>query len=1035
MSIKSGGQFIAGNVAIKMQDRLFTAKRVFENNQEYYDIEVPKGSSLGFTQATKLALVISGTNTTTTPILRYKSNLLQIVDSDFNQALPIKLGSLKDGCLAEMYMGTSSQYIHLTGTVNNYNVLRNTPIFKKRDGTLVPLLGGVTEYKDLNLPYLDGDVLVLNTEDFLKINTTGFEYGPSDFTKQHTFLSNTRLLWKKSPTETHQLATLRDIEELAIGDNFVEVLTYSRNTLDERDLIDDMESNDTCIVLENNSIYVYNNGRWSLREQLSFTDADNGKYFDIEDVDGTHSGKVIWNVLNGGAFQLFIDYTNGIDNVTIIRNSNRSLQVNKLPNVLTFTIPRDGIQYTFDGSENKTFVIDLNPYCSLDQLASYYNDNTSGNLAAFYTAGANVKIHSIDLKPEDLVVKKEGSYLQFNSTDVDASLIKYSKTGYNVNSIKDFLDLDIALTTNVNDFVAGQKMGGASLATQPWVQQWVNDWSEDTLLPNKFNLSLVTDINTILNAPSTGKISLRYGTTNLGTGEQKTLDVELPQVSDSNNGLVSPTQRNLWNTVTSKTATNLVQDGYTSFIGYENSTPRVKSATSTQEANLEINFENNLLEIKDLVTLTGTGLYSGILANKDGVYSYQNEAVTRDDNHLVVNRGYLNSTVVRLSSIPGGTSLLGDKLLVNSISFNDATTTATSVALRVMRTNLTKGTSGTTDVMGPAVTSTKAGFATAAMYNQIEANRVAIEVLNGQGSVGATLGASPTQSDIDNAWTTGKPGVPATEGANVINLTTGDTWRYMYVEGTLKWVNLGVLGGNGIANITTLGVVKSTENVEGMIQVESDGTMSLIGWDKLLTDIESLDIAIDGVETDLANHTSDVITTNSKPHVDPSDRVNWNDALRIANAAIPKVTSAVNNNLVLWSSGGVVKDSGKSFVTDFTSPTNNGIPTALAVQGAITSAVQGETTSRNQAIANLANIYLPLAGGTITGNLTIQGTTTGKFVSTANPTSNMDVSTKQYVDTSSANVNASNLSEDNITSWKTALGVGETSTLVIRRWS
>ena len=38
---------------------------------------------------------------------------------------------------------------------------------------MVPLLGGVTEYKDLNLPYLDGDVLVLNTEDFLKIN--GFD--------------------------------------------------------------------------------------------------------------------------------------------------------------------------------------------------------------------------------------------------------------------------------------------------------------------------------------------------------------------------------------------------------------------------------------------------------------------------------------------------------------------------------------------------------------------------------------------------------------------------------------------------------------------------------------------------------------------------------------------------------------------------------------------------------------------------------------------------------------------------------------------
>ena len=38
MSVKLGSQFIAGNLALRVQDRLFTAKRTLENSQEYYDI-------------------------------------------------------------------------------------------------------------------------------------------------------------------------------------------------------------------------------------------------------------------------------------------------------------------------------------------------------------------------------------------------------------------------------------------------------------------------------------------------------------------------------------------------------------------------------------------------------------------------------------------------------------------------------------------------------------------------------------------------------------------------------------------------------------------------------------------------------------------------------------------------------------------------------------------------------------------------------------------------------------------------------------
>ena len=60
MSIRQGSKFIAGNLALKVQDRLFTAQRSFEDDQEYYDVIVPVGANLGFVEGTRLMLIPSG---------------------------------------------------------------------------------------------------------------------------------------------------------------------------------------------------------------------------------------------------------------------------------------------------------------------------------------------------------------------------------------------------------------------------------------------------------------------------------------------------------------------------------------------------------------------------------------------------------------------------------------------------------------------------------------------------------------------------------------------------------------------------------------------------------------------------------------------------------------------------------------------------------------------------------------------------------------------------------------------------------------
>lgn len=971
MSIKVGNQIIAGNVAVKMQDRIFIARRSFENGQEYYDIEVPKGCSLGFTQATKIALIIVGTNTTTSPKLRYQTTILDIVGGNFNRDLPIKLGSLVDGLLSEMYMGTSSTKIYLASNRNNYIELENTPILQDDDGEETPIIGGVNTYESLHLPYLKDNKLIMNKKDFLKINPDGFAYGNLNYKDEHKFLSERRLVWEKSANESYQLATVKDIEDLAIADKFVSVLTYSRNRFEDLERISDAEIGDFALILESSIIYVKTKDSWNLHQKLNYDDSNNGWYYEIEDVDGTLSGKAVWNTTNGGQFDLFVNYTNSIDNYTLGRNSNRALQVNKLLNSLTIKVPKENKEVVFDGSEDKVLQIDidLSNYYTIPEIDSYYNDNEESSIAAFYKDGDNIKIKGLDIKEENLVTKKEGSFLTFGNTPVDASLIKYTKEGLYGESVADFLNGNFAYIDKENNFSTTQKIEGQLIATQNWVE----GWAQGTLLPNTFNLDLLTSLNLELNSPTLGKTSLRYQGINLSTGKTTTKDIELPVVSNDNNGLVTPSQKTLWDTVTSKTPLTLTEGNIVSTISYEDGTPKLMTNSPTQFAGVDVRYnEEDILQLKLLASQEGSGLYSGMISDKTGAYVYQNEALTLDDYHKVVNQGYVQDNSVMQNTIQPDENWSNDRVILNDLTFVNIT--ASGASLQQKGSSLSTKGSVTTLKAFPIVNSTKAGLATAAMFNQIEANRNAIAGIQGQGSVGAYLGQGPTQEDLQNAWDNGKPGTAAMEGANVINLDTGNTWRYMYVEGNLQWVNLGVLGGNGIATTLNTGLVKSSEDTPGMIQVESDGTMSLIGWDSLNTDIQNLDLDLGNLEQSLNTHTTDMGNGNTTPHVTLSDRNNWNSGVSTANNAIPKVSSAVNNNLVLWSTNGVLKDSGKAFVTDFTTPTDNGIPSALAVQNAITSAVQAETTARTEAITaintNITNLntsltsnYLPLSAG------------------------------------------------------------------------
>src|SRR5690606_29988413 len=139
----------------------------------------------------------------------------------------------------------------------------------------------------------------------------------------------------------------------------------------------------------------------------------NGKYFDIEDIDGNNSGKAIWNIVDGGKFRIFTDYTNSIDGVTIIRNSvSRGIEVAKVPNQLTINnLDADGEitdTIVFDGSIPRTFnvTVDFSKHYTKTEVDSWYNGATPGNIGRFFTdEDENVKLQDAGIAANDLVTK------------------------------------------------------------------------------------------------------------------------------------------------------------------------------------------------------------------------------------------------------------------------------------------------------------------------------------------------------------------------------------------------------------------------------------------------------------------------------------------------------------------------------------------------------------------------------------------------------------------------------------------------------
>ena len=186
-----------------------------------------------------------------------------------------------------------------------------------------------------------------------------------------------------------------------------------------------------------------------------------------------------------------------------------------------------------------------------------------------------------------------------------------------------------------------------------------------------------------------------------------------------------------------------------------------------------------------------------------------------------------------------------------------------------------------------------------------------------------------TQEDYQAAWeqASGSPaGSTPPDGTRITNLDTNTDIQYFETEG--GWVVRGV--SLPLATNDSVGVVRGA-STNGKITVETDGTMSLNGYDAINTEISSVKTSVQSETTRATNAESSITSAlnthkaDTVKHLTAAERTAWNAKYAKPSSGIPAtdLASAVQNTL----SGAVTKSGGGTMtgqlVARSTSPNNS----------------------------------------------------------------------------------------------------------------
>ena len=299
---------------------------------------------------------------------------------------------------------------------------------------------------------------------------------------------------------------------------------------------------------------------------------------------------------------------------------------------------------------------------------------------------------------------------------------------------------------------------------------------------------------------------------------------------------------------------------------------------TTKVNTLETNVASYNTKITNLET-RATNLEVDNTTNKNRLTTLEGQVDTNTGNITSLNSrlGTTNINVSQLSTQVGNIQTQLDNLDIDTIETmitdesaireaNDITSMEAGSGTDNNQIKLTKGDGSTITGTIPLVTNSSNGLITYSDYQQIIANRDAIQDLQNQS--GGYIGISFATKAALDAYV-----IPATirkgQSTFVIDDEThnGATTKYYYDGTSFVYAYIIESDPVGIATTDQAGIVLS-KNEAGKIYVESNGVMSLVGYDNLVTTINSkpnfsdLEGITDNNYTDTDKDKVRIITTN-----------------------------------------------------------------------------------------------------------------------------------------------------------------------------
>lgn len=164
----------------------------------------------------------------------------------------------------------------------------------------------------------------------------------------------------------------------------------------------------------------------------------------------------------------------------------------------------------------------------------------------------------------------------------------------------------------------------------------------------------------------------------------------------------------------------------------------------------------------------------------------------------------------------------------------------------------------------PVVSREQAGIMSASVYAAMEdviANNTSrISILEQSTltyDISGLVSADPTNAEISAAFQQKYPNIPIQPGIRVADYNNAHFWQY----GNNMWVLLTQIDVQ-VATNQSLGVVKGS-STDGKVFVETDGSMSLKGYDALVSKDATHDSKISTLETGLSNANARIDATNT----------------------------------------------------------------------------------------------------------------------------------------------------------------------------